>query len=291
MTLHTLKLASHAQRDLRRAAEAARQGRFDGLTVDAAALDEAGESASARREVRAILSRNGLAPAALQCALPGKGLSADADGDRVLDALRKAIDLCRGVGFACVACDLDAVPRSMRPAAKPKNIEPAMLGALILPTGDDLAKLGIGETSEPSPLSPREREHAALAADVLREVGEAADRAGVPVALGATLAPTIDLAALLAAVDCAMFFRELDLAATVTELADDVAGVVGALPAVLHVRGGDAQSSGGRSREVELGRGDVPLAEVASALDEADYAGFVTLPAGVSRRAWVDAVA
>ncbi len=292
MPANPLKLASQARGDLRSAATAARDGRFDALSVDIATLAATRNSESAKREVRALLSRHGLAPAALRCKLPGKGLSSDADGDRVFDELCRAMKLCRGVGFALVSCDLGAVPRSVQPKAKAKAIDPGLLGALILPTSDDVASLiGGNEDAASEPLTAKEREHAALATDVLREVGDAADRLGIAVAFDATLASSQDLGALLKAADCGLFFRELDTAASVTELAADVSAVVGSSPAILHVRAADAQSAGGRTRQIAMGKGDVPFATLLEALEEADFAGFVTLPPDVSRRAWQAATA
>lgn len=266
--------ATEESSELRSAAEAARRAGFDGLTVPARALNFRDLSQTGRREVRALLSRHELAGAALRVTLPGKGLTANADADRILDGLRRAIIGARDCGFAMVACDLGALPRATVAPAKPKPIDPAAAGAILLPTPTEMQAIA---APPPPPLTDAEKQHAAFAADVLRELARGVDTVGLPVAFSATLASTIDLTAVLERVGYALFFRELDPASTVEELSADVDAIVKTNPPLLHVRATDAQTgSGGRVRSADVGAGDVPWADLVESLKDADFAGFIT---------------
>ena len=251
---------------------AARAG-FAGMTLrcpdDPRTLDAGG-----RREVRHAVAKHGLAPAALRLDLPGRGLWAEADGDRVVDVLRRAAELARDVGFETVACDLGVLPRSAAPARRSKPIDPAAAGLILLPSADDVAEVA----APPAPLSDREKRHAAFAADVLVAVGGVIDRVGVRVAFGSSLASTADLAATLASADCPLFDRDLDPASAVAELADDPDVVVKLAPRVGHVRAADAVRGGDRTRPAAVGQGDVPWPDLLASLRDADFDGWITCP-------------
>ena len=266
------RLAFDASRadDLRRAADAARRAGFDGLTLDARRLADARLDHSGRREVRAILARHDLAAVAVRADAAGAGLTADADGDRFLSDLDAALTLARECGFGLVACDLGRLPRSVAAAPPRRPIDPLAAGLILIP---DAAT--VEAVVAPTPLTPAEREHAGFAADVLREAGQRADRAGVAVAFGASLATTADLVAVLRAADCPLFGRELDATATLEADAEEVVGVE---PFVLHVLARDARRGpAGRTAAAGVGEGDVDWAGVLALLREADYRGFLTL--------------
>ncbi|MEM1011110.1 MAG: TIM barrel protein [Planctomycetota bacterium] len=271
-----LRLAMESGRDLRSSAEAAGRRQFDALSVEASAI--AGlDSASARRELRATLSKHGLQAGVLRHRVSGRGLSETCDVDRFVDELAKSLTAARDCGFACVACDLGQVPSRPTTTPAPKAKAPDA-GLLILPGADEIAKFGQGDVSEPS--KPADADHVALAEEALRVVATHADRLTLPVAFGTTLASDDDLSALLSAVDCRLFGRELDPASSLDALSHDVASVVALTPPLLHVVGSDAQGHGVRQRACKLGEGDVPWAELADVLRQADFGGFVTLPHG-----------
>ena len=256
---------------LRDAVPPARRAGFAGLSLrcpdDPRALP-----ATARREVRAVIARHDLAPAALVHDLPGRGLHATADADRIIDGLRAAVELARDGGFPVVACDLGTLPRSSEPPRR-KPVDPAAAGLILLPTAADVERV-----ADAPPLSQIERAHAALVADVLREIGRFVDRVGVPIAFGGSLASTADLAAAVRSADCPLFFRDLDPAAVADEAADDAESVVKIEPPALHVRVGDAVRVGGRVKSAAVGEGEVPWDDLTTALRDADFAGWLTHP-------------
>ena len=147
-----------------------------GVTLAArpSALTDLG--ATARRDIYQAVAARGLAAAILRIALPGKGLAAGFDGDRVLDGLRRALTFARDCGFSAVACDLGALPRVVQ-AGQPKAVA-SNLGPLILPTAADIARVSGEPDADNRPLSPAERDHADAVAEVMAAVGAAADPVG-----------------------------------------------------------------------------------------------------------------
>ena len=261
---------SSAVSDFRLAAVAARQCALNGLTTSAAALGVRELSQSGRREVRAILSRNSLAGAALRADLPGRGLTLDADADRIMAELEAGLAAACDCGFSVVACDLGRVARTESRPPPRRAIDPKAAGDILLPEPADLPSLPV-----PAPLTAEERRHAAFATEVMRTLGDRADRIGVPLAFSTSLATTADLVALLASTACPLFARELDPAAALSE---GPASVVAMEPFILHVRGRDALAGPeGRTRAVKVGEGDVNWPELLEALADADFRGFVSM--------------
>lgn len=255
--------------DLRAALAEARRAGFAGATIAARALKPRELSRTGRREVRHLWSSHNMAAAALRFNLPGRGLTADIDADRFLDRLQLCLELARDCGFECLACDLGAVPRAPAEAPRPRPVDAGALGPLILP---DLKETTPPEP--PRPLSEQERDHARKATELLRHAGAVADRVGVPVAFGASLGRTHDLVTLLAGAACPLFGRELDPAASLDETPPELVAIE---PPLLHVRGTDAQSAGGKVRSVPPGEGDVNWPALLEALGDADFRGFITL--------------
>jgi sugar phosphate isomerase/epimerase len=227
-------------------------------------------SQSGRREVGAILSRSSLAGAALRVDLPGRGLTQDADADRILADLEAGLIAARDCGFSLVACDLGRIPRSETRPSPRRSIDPAAVGAILLPEPALLPPL-----PDPAPLTAEERRHASFAIEVLQALGNRADRIGVPLAFSASLATPADLLALLTSAACPMFARELD---PVAALSEGPATLAAMDPPVRHVRGRDALAGPeGRTRVARVGEGDVNWPELLEALADADYGGFVSL--------------
>ena len=271
--------------DLRLGAATAAGLRFEGVTVAARSLSLRALSVTGRREVRAIVRRHGLTGAALRVALPGKGLTQDVDAERAIDGFVRAAAGARDCGFEIVACDLGALPRSVDPAKQSKKVvDPASAGLILLPTAADVARVD-EEAEAVRPLTDRERRAAADASDLLREVAARVDAIGVPFSLGASLATTADLSEILSRVGSPLFLRELDPAAFVQELGSDVDGVVKVNPPIAHVIGNDAQHAGGRTRQAEVGEGDVPWAALNESLADAGFNGFVTVESALAREA------
>lgn len=255
--------------DLRSVLPEARRLGFDGATLAARSLRPDELSRTGRREVGRLLAASHLAGAALRFNLPGKGLTPEIDADRFLDRLRLCLELARDCGFECLACDLGAIPRAAEAAPKPRPIDPGMLGAILLPESSDAPP-----AEQARPLTEKERVQSRSAQEILREAGGIADRVGVPVAFGTSLARMHDLVALLAEVDCPLFGRELDPAASLDETPADLVAIE---PPLLHVRGTDAHAAGGKSRPAPLGEGDAGWPDLLHALGDADYHGFITL--------------
>ena len=254
--------------DVRTALPPVRRAGFDGISLAADRLRPRELSQSGRREVRSLLSRYELAGAFLRVTLPGKGLTPDADVEHFLDDLRTGAELARDCAFAGVACDLGRIPRAEDIPPPKKPVTPEMAGLILLPETVQTPE------DAPRPLSSAEKSHAAMAAEVLREAGNRLDRIGTPVAFSATLAGTHDLVALLRSAGCPLFFRELDPASSVEE---GPASLVAIKPAVLHVRGTDAQAVSGKTRPAAPGQGDANWPELLEALRDADYTGFITV--------------
>ena len=241
------------------------------LAIKPSAVAELG--ATARRDVEHTIRSRGLTPAAVRVTLPGKGLAAGFDADRVLDGLRRALGFARDSGFATLACDLGALPRTVETARpQPKRAD---AGLLILPTADDIARVAGEADAEAKPLSAAEREHGDAVDEVLRAIGAAADPIAVPIAFGASIADTAALSAALVRADAPLFLRELDPAGAASELAADVDAVVMRPPPILHVLATDAQVSGSRARPADLGAGDVPWPDLLAALRDSDFAGWL----------------
>ena len=152
-----------------------------------------------------------------------------------------------------------------------KPIDPAAAGLILLPDAATVEAV----VQPPPSLTPAEREQVDTATEALREAAALADRVGLPVAMGASLAETADLVALLRVIDGPLLFRELDTAAAAGE---DLEFAVGEAPAVLHVRCRDARLGvGGRAQPAKVGQGDVDWPQVLALLRDADYRGPLTL--------------
>ncbi len=267
-----LRLAMASGRDLRASAASAGRAGFAGLTLGATAARQL-DAGSAQREFRAILHRNNLVPAALRHRPHGKGLSPSCDVGRFVDELSSAMTDSRSLGFACVSCDLGLIPTSPT-VTRPKPVV-SDLGPLVLPEAADVMKYG---NSDETPTHAPDADHVALAVDALRAVADVTDRLTVAVAFGTTLARDVDLSHLLSAIDCPLFGRELDPAASLESLERDVAEAIDLMPPLLHVVGNDAQGAHRRSRDAEIGSGDVPWEALTDVLRQSEFRGFITLP-------------
>lgn len=272
--------------DLRRGVAAAAEQRFDGVSVAARSLQLRDLSTTGRREVAAVVRRHNLSGAALRVVLPGKGLTPEADAERMIEGFVRAATGARDCGFEIVACDLGAQPRAAEPSPSKANkpFDPAAAGLILLPTPADVAKVETKDTPA-VPLTDRERQAAADAVDLLREVAARLDAIGVPFAFGASLATTADLSEILTRVGSPLFFRELDPAAVVEELQADVDAVVKTNPPILHVIGNDAQHAARRTRAADVGDGDVPWPAVKESLADAGFTGFVSVESAAARDA------
>ena len=262
--------------NLRAALAMARKIGVAGVTYGVDPLGSAELSQSGRREVRALFARDGMTAVALRADAPGRGLTAEADADALLARLGTAMALARDCGFTLVACDLGRLPRSAAAPPPRRPVDPSGAGLILIP------ELSPTPAEPTQPLTDAERQHAAFARDVLREAGTLADRSGVAIAFSASLAGHDDLLSLLRAVDAPLLARELDPPASLPASAADL---VAQMPAVLHVRGRDAQrGTSGHTRAAAIGAGDVDWQALVEALQDADYHGFISLE-GAARSA------
>lgn len=276
---------------VRRSAEAG----FDGvqLPVLAPGLSLPELSRSGLREVARIVTARELAVFSLGTTT-GRGekggLRAGADVDKILfhldRSLRTAADLTALTGEPCVLCvdagELPVLATAEPPKAKP--VDPLLLGALVLPSPAETARLaGPATTPRPAVPSPADPAFEANVATVFGEAGNLADKYGVPLAWRSELGTLADLQAAITRAACPLFGVDLDPVAAlrdgwdVSTMLERFAGG-GGMGGVLHVRLRDAlRGGGGRTQPAAVGEGHAGVRELLSALRDAAFAGPVVV--------------
>jgi sugar phosphate isomerase/epimerase len=260
--------------DPRQAPRVARQQGFCGLLFDSfsSSLNLPELSASGRREFRRLLAAHDQPLVGLRVDLGARGLGPGVDVDRQVQQLDRAMEAARSLEAPLVCVDLGPLPA---PAAAPKPrppIAPEQAGLIIIPT----------TTAPPPPVvpapAPPDPAFVSLVNSALSEIGARADRYGVTLALGSSLASFASLHEALSVARCPWFGVDLDPVAILRDdwSRDEIFSALG--PLVRHVRARDAAAGPDkRTKPMVIGRGDTNWSDLLRALDEAGYGGFISL--------------
>lgn len=271
--------------ELRGAVERARRAGFGGVVIDVfpaggagpAAVDLTTLSQSGRRELRHVCESAAVPIVALQCELGARALARSAETDRALARARVAIETAAGLGAGMVCVDLGSLPAAPPPPASRTAVSDAMAGLILLPTPAETKQFA-ERPSATEQAGPADEAFVSRTRAVMDELARAADRTGVRVAFGSTLASPHSLAAAVRAIDTPLFGIDFDPAAMIAsgmsmEAAFDLMG-----SRISHVRARDAVAGEGhRSKPAIVGSGDVNWREMMTLLAEADYGGAITL--------------
>ncbi len=268
--------ASALTNDVRDAPRRARVAGFSGLVFDAysSGVNLTELSASGRREFGHMLSTEQQRLVGLRADLGPKGFGPGADVDRALSLLERAMEAAAATGAGCVCVDLGPLPAAPAQRKPKPTVTPEQAGLIILPPSSSAQSAPVEETSAPPP----DPALVSQVASAMVELCARADRYRVTVALSSSLASLASLHKVIRDVDCPWFGVELDPVAVLRD-EWDVDGTFSVLgPLVRHVRARDAVvGADRRSRPAVIGQGGVDWGRFMAALDEAGYAGFVTI--------------
>jgi sugar phosphate isomerase/epimerase len=263
--------------DARLAATQARHAGFAGLLFDAysTALSLPDLSQTGRREFRHVLAAQQIELVGLDGQIGPKGFGPDADIDRLISRIDRAMEAAAGLAAPLLCLDLGPLPPPPRVAAKPKAIAPEQAGLILIPTMS--AKPAEPELPPPPP-SAAEVALANHVNDAMAELGRRADRYSVTVAFRSSLAGFAALHQAIAAARCPWFGIDLDPVAMLRDEmpSDEIFSMVGSL--IRHVRIRDAiRGADRRTQPAVVGRGSVNWAEFLNQLDAAGYHGWRTV--------------
>jgi sugar phosphate isomerase/epimerase len=270
--------SSALSENLREAARGSRAMGFDGLNVELAGrqVELLELSETGQREVRQILNGQNQVLVGLTHRLPAKSLRPEADVDRVLAQVERAIKAARGLRAQVLCVDLGLLPPPPPTAEPPRaKIDSAQAGLILIP---EMNAAPPEPTRAQAPVDPA---FTASAETVLRELCQRADRHGVMVALRSELSGFRALEALLVALDCPWFGVDLDPVAVLEDdwSLDEVFDHLGTQ--IRHVRARDAvRGTDRRTQPAAVGRGDTPWEALLANLDGAGYRGAVTVDPG-----------
>jgi sugar phosphate isomerase/epimerase len=261
--------------DAREAAARARKMGFAGVQFEAfapgLALPEL--SGSGRREFRKLLSSQDQQLVGLRLDLGAKGLGPTADVDRALARIDQAMEAAAGLGAPLVCVELGPLPEPARSTAAKPKVDPAAAGIIIIPSAADVANV-----AAPEPQVQADPAMESAVDGALAELGRRADRYSCVVAVRSELSSFAALDRALRAAACPWFGVDLDPVAVLRDRWDveEVFGRVG--PLVRHVRGRDALAGQDkRTKPAALGQGGTDWGQLIALLDEAGFAGWVTL--------------
>jgi len=269
-------------RDIRAAAKLARSAGFGGVQFDPmlGTTDLLTLSDSGRREILSILRGSDLQLIGLRTDVGGKGFRPGADIDAVLDRLKKILESATKFQSPLVCVDLGPLPEPADESKPKPAIDPTLAGAIII----DITGAAPPASEPAEPPRPLDAAFAASVDGALVELGRAADRLGVMVALNTDLASFAAIHRALRSVACPWFGVNFDPAAalgdrwSLDEIFSRLAGQIH------HVRGRDALlGTDHRTRPVVIGAGSVKWDEVIAHLDAAGSAGWITIdPIGLA---------
>lgn len=273
MDLKFSTIASALSDDPREAPRISRRIGFAGLQYDAFSprLRIPDLSLSGRRDFRHTLATHDQDLAGLRVDTGAKGLSSDADVDRILARLDTAMDAAAGLNSRLLCVDLGPLPEPPPSEAPKPTVTQEQAGLLILPQS---------VSAPPAPAPPaRPADAAAMSAvdSAMIELGRRADRYGVTLAFRSDLASYAAIERVLTAAACPWFGLDLDPAAILRDpwSTDEVFSRFG--PLIRHVRARDALASGTRTRPAIVGQGNVNWEQLLSALDDTSYRGWITI--------------
>lgn len=275
-------VASALSSDAREATRVARVMGIGGLLFHAVStsLDLTALSASGQREFRNVVSSQQRTILGLRCDVGPKGFAPDADVERELHGLNRAMETAAGLQSSLVCVDVGPLPRPPVEAAPVKpQVTQDMAGLILLPDGMSGAKPQAGESSARSePRRPVDEAFESQLDAVLVELGKSADRFGVMLALRSELASLAALERALQRAACPWFGVDLDPVSVLRDEwpLDETFSRLGAH--IRHVRARDATAgSGQRTSPAVLGRGSLNWKEFLANLDDAGYSGWLTI--------------
>lgn len=269
--------AAALSHDPREAAVRARNLDIGGLLFRAtsSAIDLTGMSVSGLREFRHVGASQRRSLIGLRCEASNKGLAFDAAVDRDIRRIARAMETAAGLQSPMICLDLGPLPNPPpgEVAATPA-VSSAMAGLILLPDPTPVS-------STPPPLAQRIPADDAAEAQldgVLAELGRSADRFGVTVAMRSDLSTMQALERAIIRSGCPWFGVELDPVNVIRDDTDmdKTFSRLGSL--VRHVRARDANlGAGNRTAATPLGQGRVNWPEFLAKLDDAGYAGWITI--------------
>jgi sugar phosphate isomerase/epimerase len=271
-------VASALTSDAREAARLSREAGFAGLLFDAHApmLNLAELSQSGRREFRQLIASEAQTLVGVQMDLGPKGFGPGADLDRLLAQIDKAIHAAIELGAGVICIDLGMLPAPPEPPKTTPAVSPEQAGLIILPTREEVAKTARPMAEAASP--PPDPQLVSQVDSAMAALGEIADRYRATIAFHSSLAGFAAIERAVNAARCPWFGIDLDPVAVLRDRwpSDETFSRLGNL--IRHVRARDAVlGTDRRTKPVEIGRGSVTWPELLGALDESDYAGWLTI--------------
>ena len=270
-------LADTYSDDPRIAIRSASAAGFNGLLFDPAnpVIDLTALSASGVREFRHILSAAGVKLAGLRASLGPKGLTPGADLDRQLATIDKILRTAADLHADVVCLDTGPLPADNQPPPPRPAITPQQAGLILIPT---LSATPPESTQLPSSPANTDLPFIAQVDSALAEIGNRADRYGIPLALHSELSGFASLIHALRSVDCPSFGVNLDPVAMLRDEWDMDQVFSAAGPSIRHLRAHDAiLGDRHRTQPASIGTGAVNWPQLFSNLRHADYHGWITL--------------
>jgi len=264
--------------DPRIAARSAAAAGFGGLLFDAATskIHLADLSASGLREFRHMLSAANVKLTGLRADLGPKGLAPGADVDRQLNAVENILRAAAALHAPVVCLDLGPLPADPQPPPPKPTITPQQAGLILIPTLSAApAPESTGLRAIPTRVDPN---FIAQVDGALAELGNRADRYGVPLAMHSELSSFAALVRALRAADCPWFGVTLDAVCALQDEwdMDQVFSATG--PLLRNVRARDAlRGDRQRIQPTPIGGGDVDWPHLLNNLYDAGYSGWITL--------------
>lgn len=263
--------------DAREAAQRAAVAGFAGLLFDAysPALSLPELTQTGRREFRHVLAGQRVELVGLDGQLGAKGFGPEADVDRLMARIDRAMDAAAGLAAPLLCLDVGPLPQPPSGVRKKPAITPEQAGLIIIPTSAATPPEPEPQPSAPSPAEVALKDHVNAA---MVELGQRADRYNVTVAFRSSLAGFAALHEAIAAARCPWFGIDLDPVAMLREemSGDEIFSMVG--PLIRHVRIRDAvRGADRRTQTAVVGRGSVDWAGFLNQLDGAGYQGWKTV--------------
>jgi sugar phosphate isomerase/epimerase len=275
-------VAAALSQDPREVPVRAREAGFRGLLFDAysPSLNIPDLSASGRREFRGLLSAQDRELVGLQWDAGPKGFGPGADVDQALARLDRVMESAAGMLSPLVCVEVGPLPEPP-PTATPKpRITSDQAGLILIPSAGDIGTVGTSQREAPQPSDARPPDPAFVSQvdGALSELGRRADRYGVVLAFRSELASFAALERALQKSACPWFGVDLDPVMMLRDEwdADEVFSRFG--NQVRHVRARDAtRGASRRTKPAVVGKGAVNWGELLANLDQAGYAGWMTV--------------
>jgi L-ribulose-5-phosphate 3-epimerase len=268
-------VASALSNDPRNATRAARADGFAGILFDAisSALDLTTLTQTGRRDFRQLLSSNNLQLVGLQTQLGPDGLGPRANIERALTQLDRIMQTAADLGAPLLCLDLGPLPPAPPPPQAPAPTPaPELAGLIIIPQVEP-------KIAPPPPeLTDADRAFAQHLDAALRELCSDADRYNCIIAARSDLAGFAELDHALRTASCPWLGVDLDPVAILRDPwpKDEILSRLA--PLIRHVRVRDAtKGADRRTRPAVVGQGSVNWQELLQDLDDAAYAGWLTV--------------